>query len=80
MASLGFGKEIEMPGFSPTLKFQGRMYHAIGPLKPEDGHKTICPYRAIKTFDDILVNLVGEESMQRFLICPNCILEGKEKA
>ena len=48
-------------------------------LKPEDEHKTICPYRAIKTFDDILVNLVGEESMQRFLICPNCILEGKER-
>ena len=48
-------------------------------LKPEDGHKTICPYRAIKTFDDILVNLVGEASMQRFLICPKCTMEGKER-
>ena len=48
-------------------------------LKPEADHKTSCPYLAIKTFDEILVKLVGEDSMERFLICPKCIQEGKER-
>ena len=39
MTSLGFGQEICMPGFSPFLKFQGKIYHAIGPLRPEDGQE-----------------------------------------
>ena len=48
-------------------------------LKPEDGYKTRCPYRAIKTFDDILIELVGEECMmERFLICPKCALKDGE--
>ena len=48
-------------------------------LKPEVDHKTSCPYLAIKTFDEILVKLVGEDSMERFLICPKCVQDGKER-
>ena len=28
-----------MPGFSPVLNFQGKIYHAIGPLRPKDGQE-----------------------------------------
>ena len=37
LASLGFDKEIVNEGFSPSLKYQGTLYHLIGPLKPQDG-------------------------------------------
>ena len=37
MASLGFDEMVRMPGFNPTLKFGGKMYHQIGPLQSSDG-------------------------------------------
>ena len=37
MASLGLDKEIVNDGYSPSLKFQGSLYHNIGPLKAQDG-------------------------------------------
>ena len=37
MASLGFDEMVRMPGFNPTLKFGGKMYHKIGPLQASDG-------------------------------------------
>ena len=38
LASLGIDKkEILNDGFSPSLKFQGTLYHQIGPLKPNEG-------------------------------------------
>ena len=48
-------------------------------LKPEDGFNTSCPYRVIKTFDGIISTIVGEEMMQRFLICPICLSNGTER-
>ena len=48
-------------------------------LRPEDDFKTSCPYRAITIFDGIISNMVGEEKMERFLICPKCILKDKER-
>ena len=33
MASLGFDEMVRMPGYNPTLKFRGKMYHKIGPLR-----------------------------------------------
>ena len=38
LASLGIdNKEVLNTSFSPSLKFQGTLYHQIGPLKPNDG-------------------------------------------
>ena len=37
MASLGFDEMVRNPGWNPTLKFRGKMYHSIGPLQPSDG-------------------------------------------
>ena len=37
MASLGFDEMVRMPGYNPTLKFRGKMYHKIGPLRANDG-------------------------------------------
>ena len=48
-------------------------------LKPEEGFNTSCPYRAIETFDRIISDIVGEEMMQRFLICPKCLHKGSER-
>ena len=37
MASLGFDEMVRLPGYNPTLKFRGKMYHQIGPLRANDG-------------------------------------------
>ena len=37
MASLGFDELVRTPKWNPTLKFGGKMYHQIGPLKTSDG-------------------------------------------
>lgn len=39
LASLGIDKEIKNEGFSPSLKFQGAIYHNIGALKPNEGEQ-----------------------------------------
>ena len=40
LASLGIDKkEIMNEGFSPSLKFQGTIYHNIGALKPNEGEQ-----------------------------------------
>ena len=36
-------------------------------------------FKSIKIFDDILVSLVGEEGMDRFLPCPACMTQGKDQ-
>ena len=58
-----------------TLPYQGIIIY----LKPQDDFKTSCPYRAINIFDDIVSSIVGEQRMERFLICPKCSLQGKER-
>ena len=37
MASLGFDELVRQPKWNPTLKFGGKMYHQIGPLRRSDG-------------------------------------------
>ncbi len=37
LASLGVGQEIIMPNHSPTVKIQGKVYHRIGVLIPQEG-------------------------------------------
>ena len=57
------------------LKFQG-----IGVfLRPRDGISTTCPYRVIKTVDQAIKSIVGEEMMERLLICPKCLCNGRER-
>ena len=36
-------------------------------------------FKSIKIFDDILVSLVREEGMERFLPCPACMTQGKDQ-
>ena len=36
-------------------------------------------FKCIKIFDSILVSLVKEEGMQRFLPCPVCMVQGKDR-
>ena len=48
MASLGFDEKVRMPGFNPTIKFGGKMYHQIGPLRPSDGK--------LKSFAQMYIN------------------------
>ena len=37
LASIGFDHEVVMPGFSPNVKIQGKIYHSIGSLFPDTG-------------------------------------------
>ena len=37
MTSFGVSKEISLPGFMPTFKIQGQVYHNIGSLLPIEG-------------------------------------------
>ena len=37
MASLGFDELVRTQKWNPTLKFGGKMYHSIGPLRTSDG-------------------------------------------
>ena len=36
-------------------------------------------FKSIQIFDDILVSLVREEGMERFLPCPVCMTQGKDR-
>ena len=36
-------------------------------------------FKSIKIFDEILVSLVQEEGMERFLPCPVCLTQGKDR-
>jgi hypothetical protein len=38
LASIGLSEQF-MPGFSPTVKVHGKVYHAIGPLLPREGNQ-----------------------------------------
>ena len=39
MASLGFDKEVTQQNYSPVVKIQGKIYHRIGALQPDDGEQ-----------------------------------------
>ncbi|GBM37033.1 hypothetical protein AVEN_129969-1 [Araneus ventricosus] len=39
MTSFGVGREVIMPGFSPTITIQGQVYHKIGSLLPAANHQ-----------------------------------------
>ena len=48
-------------------------------LEAKDSTLDFEHFKCIKIFDSILVSLVKEERMQRFLPCPACIIRGKAR-
>ena len=48
-------------------------------LQANESRGSFDHFKSIKIFDDILVSLVHEEDMERFLPCPACLLKGEDR-